>query len=200
MPYFPDDNKQKTDNVIIKTIKIHHPLEERYFEFSRVDALAMEQLTSNPYIMNIHDFCGVSVVTERGDEVLGKAIQRLSPRSKVDLAVKVALSLAAVHEHDLVHNDLNADNIFMGKNNNPKLNDFNIAILMMNDTRTNTTCTFPGHFPNAQVRCLSCAVQSSETKSPELFTSDKNIAFPLSSLILSGRAQKSKNHPPKSQS
>jgi len=151
VPYSPDDNKQKTDNVIIKTMKIHHPLEERYFEFSRVDALAMEQLTSNPYIMNIHDFCGVSVVTERGDDVLGKAIQRLSPRAKVDLAVKVALSLAAVHEHGLVHNDLNADNIFMGKKNNPKLNDFNIAILMMNDTRTNITCTFPGHFPNAQV-------------------------------------------------
>lgn len=150
VPHSPDDKKQMTDNVILKTIKLHHPMEERYFEFSRVDALAMEQLTSNPYVMNIHDFCGVSVVTERGEDVLGKTVQRLSPRAKVELAVKVALSLAAIHEHGLVHNDLNADNIFMGKKNNPKLNDFNIAILMMTDNRTNSTCPFPGHFPNAQ--------------------------------------------------
>lgn len=142
--------KESTDDVILKTIKLEHPLEERYFEFSRVDALAMELLTSNPYVMNIHDFCGVSVVTERGEDRLGVVLQRLSPRAKVDLAVKVALSIAALHEVDIVHNDINGDNIFMGPKNNPRLNDFNIAVLMMKDKRTNNTCPFTGHFPNIQ--------------------------------------------------
>ena len=142
--------KEVTSNVILKTIKLEHTLEDRYFEFSRVDALAMEHLTSNPFVMNVHDFCGVSVVTERGEDTLGKVVQRLSPRAKVDLAVKVALSIAAAHEMDLVHNDINADNIFLGAKNNPKLNDFNIAILMMKDNRTNNTCPFVGHFPNEQ--------------------------------------------------
>jgi hypothetical protein len=58
------DGKEVTDNVILKTMKLEHPLEDRYFEFSRVDAIAMEHLTSNPYVMNVHDFCGISVVTE----------------------------------------------------------------------------------------------------------------------------------------
>ena len=142
--------KEITDNVILKTIKIGHPLEERYFEFSRVDALAMEQLTSCLYVMDVHDFCGVSVVTERGEDILGKVIQRLSPRAKVDLAVKVAHSIAALHEVNFVHNDINADNIFIGTKNNPKLNDFNIAVLTMKDNRTNATCPFVGHFPNQQ--------------------------------------------------
>ena len=146
----PPGEKEIIDNVILKTIKVEHPLEERYFEFSRVDALAMEQLTSDPYVMNVHDFCGVSVVTERGEDSLGKVVQRLSPRAKVELAVKVALSIDALHNASFVHNDINADNIFIGTKNNPKLNDFNIAVLTMRNNRTNETCPFVGHFPNQQ--------------------------------------------------
>ena len=75
----------------------------------------------------------------------------------MDLARKVAKSIAAVHEIDgenavaLVHNDINVSNFFVGRKNNPLLNDFNIAVLMMKDGRTNKSCSFPGHFPNPQV-------------------------------------------------
>ena len=62
----PLDDKQIVDNVIVKTIKLEHTLQDRYFEFSRVDSLAMERLTSSPYVMGAYSFCGVSVVTERG--------------------------------------------------------------------------------------------------------------------------------------
>ena len=133
-------------------------MQERYFEFSRVDALAMERLTSSPYIMNVHGFCGVSVVTERGTDNFAHLVNHLSPRGKVELARKVAKSIAAVHEIDgrenavaLVHNDINFSNIFLGHKNSPLLNDFNIAVLMMKDRRTNKSCLFPGHFPNPQV-------------------------------------------------
>lgn len=42
------------DQTIVKTLKYQHTFQERYFEFSRVDALAMERLASNPYIMAIY--------------------------------------------------------------------------------------------------------------------------------------------------
>ena len=108
--------------------------------------------------MGINGFCGVSVVTERGTDAFADVVDKLSSRSKVDVAVKVARSIADVHEIDgpnstvsLVHNDININNIFMGPKSNPLLNDFNIAVLMMKDRHTNSSCSFPGHFPNPQV-------------------------------------------------
>mmetsp|Transcript_16908 Transcript_16908/g.31817 ORF Transcript_16908/g.31817 Transcript_16908/m.31817 type:complete len:318 (-) Transcript_16908:30-983(-) len=153
----PSKEEPILDNVVIKTIKYHHSLQDRYFEFSRVDALAMERLTAHPYVMNVHGFCGVSVTTERGADDIARLVSHLSPRNKLDLARKVSKSIAAVHEIDgrdkpatLVHNDINVSNFFWGRNNAPLLNDFNIAVLMMKNKRTNKSCPFPGHFPNPQ--------------------------------------------------
>ncbi|KAL3762177.1 hypothetical protein ACHAWU_000641 [Discostella pseudostelligera] len=153
----PPNETPLTDNVIMKSLKLQHTFQDRYFEFSRVDALAMERLTSSPYIMGINGFCGVSVVTERGTDAFADVVDKLSSRSKVDVAIKVARSIADVHEIggpnstvSLVHNDININNIFMGPKNNPLLNDFNIAVLTMKDRNNNSTCSFPGHFPNPQ--------------------------------------------------
>ena len=151
------------DNVILKTIKSGHTLQDRYFEHSRVDALAMERLTSSRYVMNIYGFCGMSVVTERGTDDIIHFVKHLSSsRDRVDLAWKVAQSVASVHEIDgmnttvsLVHNDINDGNIFIGRKNTPLLNDFNIAVLMMKDRNTNQSCSFTGHYPNPQV-CNVC--------------------------------------------
>ena len=146
-------------NTITKTLKYKHTFQERYFEFSRVDALAMERLTSNPYIMRAYGFCGVSVITEQGKRPLGFVVGQLSSRDKLVVSLQVALSIAAVHEIDednpasLVHNDINIDNIFWG-DSGPLLNDFNIAVLMMKDKQTNKSCSFTGHFPNPQVSTI----------------------------------------------
>ena len=131
----PLNEKQIVDNVIVKTIKFQHTLQDRYFEFSRVDALSMERLTSSPYVMGVYNFCGVSVVTERGVDDIALVADKLSSRDKVEMAKKVAISIAAVHEIDaadhqpaaLVHNDINTGNLFLGRKNTPMLNDFNIA-------------------------------------------------------------------------
>ena len=146
--------------------RFRHTFQDRYFEFSRVDALALERLTSNPYVMSVHGFCGVSVVTERGTDSVGHVADHLSSRKKVDLARKVAKSIAAVHEIDgkggpatLVHNDLTVDNVFWGRNG-PLLNDFNIAVLMMKDEKTGESCPFPGHYPNPQVSLLHGLIRS----------------------------------------
>ena len=160
--WVPFNEKEILDNVIIKTIKFEHSLQDRYFEHSRVDALSMERLTSNRYVMNIHGFCGMSVVTERGtDDIIHFVKHISSSRDKVDLAWKVAQSVASVHEIDgmnttvsLVHNDINDGNIFIGRKNTPLLNDFNIAVPLMKDRNTNQSCSFPGHYPNPQVSNL----------------------------------------------
>jgi hypothetical protein len=152
--------ESNVDKTILKTLKYEHTFQERYFEFSRVDALAMERLTSNPYVMAVHGFCGVSVITERGKHEIGFVVGQLKPRDKLIVAVQVAASIAAVHEIDgtrkpasLVHNDININNIFWG-DSGPLLNDFNIAVLMMKDKQTNRSCSFTGHFPNPQVTSL----------------------------------------------
>ncbi|KAL3786490.1 hypothetical protein HJC23_010656 [Cyclotella cryptica] len=145
------------DEVIVKTInRYEHTFQERYFEFSRVDALAMERLTPNPYVMSIFGFCGMSVMTERGRPEIGFVVGKLKSRDKLIVAMQVAESIAAVHELDgigkpasLVHNDININNIFWGSRG-PLLNDFNIAVLMMKYKDTNESCTFTGHFPNPQ--------------------------------------------------
>ncbi|KAL7523797.1 hypothetical protein ACHAXR_000334, partial [Thalassiosira sp. AJA248-18] len=88
---------------------------------------------------------------------IAHVVDHLSSRGKVDLAQKVSKSIATVHEIDgrqhavpLVHNDINVGNIFYGHKNNPLLNDFNIAVLMMRDRHTKKSCSFKGHFPNPQ--------------------------------------------------
>lgn len=144
------------DISIIKTLKYEHTFQERYYEFSRVDALAMERLTSNPFVMSVFGFCGVSVMTEQGKHAIGFVVGQLKSRDKLIVASQVALSIAAVHEIDgagkpasLVHNDLNIDNMFWGERG-PLLNDFNIAVLMMKDKNTDESCKFSGHHPNPQ--------------------------------------------------
>lgn len=117
----------------------------------------MERLTSSPYVMDIHGFCGVSVVTDRGIDDVAHVVDHLPPRGKVDLARKAAKGIAAVHEIDgrgnavsLVHNDINVGNFLWGSKHNPLLNDFNIGVLMMKDRNSGKSCSFPGHFPNPQ--------------------------------------------------
>ena len=84
--------------------------------------------------MGVYSFCGVSVVTERGIGDIKLEAKKHSSREKVEMAMKVARSVAAVHEIDgadhrpaLVHNDINTGNLFLGRKNTPMLNDFNIA-------------------------------------------------------------------------
>ena len=52
--------------------------EEDYFEHNRVDAVAMERLTSSPNVVNIFGFCGHSVMTEFAD---GSRVGELADKS-----------------------------------------------------------------------------------------------------------------------
>jgi hypothetical protein len=48
------------DVFVLKTLKIQHQFEDAHFEHNRIDAVAMERLTSSPHVINIFGFCGHS--------------------------------------------------------------------------------------------------------------------------------------------
>ena len=56
-----EDEKTK---VVIKTLRYLHNYEQSFYEHNRIDAIAMERLTSSNHIVNIYGFCGNSVITE----------------------------------------------------------------------------------------------------------------------------------------
>ena len=52
------------DHLVLKTIRYMHDYTERNYDRHRRDALAMERLTDQPYIVDIYAFCGNSGVFE----------------------------------------------------------------------------------------------------------------------------------------
>lgn len=54
-------------NHVLKTIRYQHDWEERNYDRHRRDALAMERLSDNPYVLNLYAFCGNSGVSEYAD-------------------------------------------------------------------------------------------------------------------------------------
>ena len=140
--------------------RINHRFEDAHFEHDRIDAIAMERLTSSPHVINIFGYCGHSVMTEFAD---GKRLgdladkSRKTPLARLQIAANVASGLADVHGIDgdgnttFVHLDINPANV-VSVHNTLKLNDFNIGILRRWNTTSNTPCGFPAQYPNPQWR------------------------------------------------
>lgn len=140
--------------------RYEHNFEDNFEEHDRVDAIAMERLTSSPHVINIYGFCGHSVITEYAD---GPRIGTLADKSKkiplkrLEIARDIASGLADVHGIDgddqpsFVHLDINPANVVVvGKT--LKLNDFNIGIILKKNKKTGKTCGFPAQYPNPQWR------------------------------------------------
>jgi len=145
--------------VVLKTLKYEHNFESAFFETNRIDAVAMERLTSSPHVMNIYGYCGMSAMTEYGEGDFKPLIDSATPLEKLKYARDVASGLAATHYMDgydrnltMVHNDLNPSNV-MVNNGTVKLNDYNIGILMTWHKDEHRLCRFHNKdFANAQWR------------------------------------------------
>lgn len=156
------ENRKRDDRekVVLKTLKYNHNFEDAHFEHDRIDAIAMERLTSSPHVINIYGFCGQSVITEHADRTpLGSLADKSKkkPLKRLEIARDIASGLADVHGMDgdgnatFVHLDINPANVIViGKT--LKLNDFNIGILRRWNTTSNTPCGFPAQYPNPQWR------------------------------------------------
>jgi len=156
------------ENVVLKTLKYGHNFEDAHFEHDRIDAVAMERLTSSPHVINIYGFCGHSVVTEFAD---GPRVGTLAdkaknkPLARLKIARDVAEGLADVHGIDgddrpsFVHLDINPANV-VSVNGTLKLNDFNIGIILRWNEKENKQCGFPAQYPNPQWRSPEEALNS----------------------------------------
>lgn len=153
--------------VVLKTLRLEREFLEEYYELHRRDAVAMEQLTHSPFVMNAFGYCGQSAVNELANFKYVTSLEALDRRLrgkgmgsavltlKLRLATSIAVGISHVHgvildNNDatelfpagMVHYDLNPRNIAITRGGKPKLNDFNIAEILKYDPTTNETCGF----------------------------------------------------------
>jgi len=152
-------------------------MEEAFFENARVDAVVMERLTVSPYITNIYGFCAMSVVTEFAGKELSDVAAKLDSMGRLQVGIQVARGLAELHAIHVAYNDLNLANLRMTEDGRPILNDFNIAVLRMQDKSTGDMCPYVSHFPNPQWRAPEEQVYSQEETdtNPPIVTEKSDI-------------------------
>jgi len=134
-----------------------------HLERNRVDALAMERLTSSPHVIDVFGACGGSVITEYadGDRVGTLAdAQKGTPLARLAIARDVARGLADVHGIEggedgglatLVHFDVNPANV-VSAGGRLKLNDFNVGVLVRRNATSGKACGFRDRYSNPQWR------------------------------------------------
>ena len=162
-----DEDSSGTETVILKMLRPERDFTAEFYELHRIDAVAMEQLTSSQFVLNVYGYCGQSALNEFANfkipelsslekfdrQLRGKKHPRID-RMKLKLAVSVATGVADMHELSadlvgdnrpaIVHYDLNPRNVAIVKGGLPKLNDFNVAHFLKWNPRTNETCGFEG--------------------------------------------------------
>jgi len=167
------------ESVVLKTLKLDHNFEDAHFEHDRIDAVAMERLTSSPHVINVFGFCGHSVLTEFAD---GKRVGQLAdkakkvPLSRLKIALDIASGLADVHGIDgdgnatFAHLDINPANV-VSIGGTLKLNDFNIGQNLLWNTTSNKQCGFSNaQYPNPQWRSPEEAKEEMLTEKVDVFS------------------------------
>jgi len=158
--------------------RINHNFEEKYYEDSRVDAVAMERLAASSNVADIYGFCGLTVVQEYAGRELAQMVdgRKVKPMDKLRLAKQIAQGVADIHSilgddgesgpPSLVNNDINPSNLLFTDDGRAVFNDFNIAILVMKNKKTGDTCPFYSRFPNPQWKAPEEQVVPGETQTP----------------------------------
>ncbi|KAL7445180.1 hypothetical protein ACHAXH_009742 [Discostella pseudostelligera] len=140
----------------LKILQFGTEYTDRNFDRVRRDGLILERLTKSPYILNSYGFCGFDLLTpyahggSLSSKLKGwrKGKIELSPLTRLQYAVNVSASLAAVHDIDgeglssVAHGDLKC-NQYLFLNDELKLGDFNRGrFLRRNSTDPQTACTY----------------------------------------------------------
>ena len=147
----PNDKNE----TVLKTLRMKHSYEVTNYEFTRMDALVMERLTSSPRIVDIYGHCAVSVMTEHLPIEMESTIisgsgyvsenplhdskdvdpkNDLTPTEKLTIALEMAETLADLHgfkDGVIVHDDVQLCQFLRSKDGVLKLNDFNRAEVML---------------------------------------------------------------------
>ena len=154
----------KDNRMVLKTMRYEHDFQERNYDRHRRDAVAMEQLTSSRWVMNIYGYCGNSGLFEFADggslddSIFSEDEDKWSSSETLIVAYQVASGVAAVHNHPkegiaaIAHTDITTSQfVHVGSAGVYKLNDFNRCRFIRWDTKRNASCPFhvrnnPGNF------------------------------------------------------
>ena len=144
------------DQFALKVFRMDRRFLPHDYEFHRVDAVASEQLTSAPDVMNIYGFCGMTALNElssgynMGHLLRSKIIWE--PLEILEIMLQASLSLAHVHNIgndvdirnnvSLVHNDVTQNNFVISMNATLKMSDFNRAVPLRWNKTSNESCGF----------------------------------------------------------
>ena len=154
------------ETTVLKTMRFAHEVTPRNLDRHRRDAVAMEQLTSSPWVMGVYGFCGNSGIFEFADGGSledsifedEKSEKEWSPAEKLVVAYQVAAGLAAVHNFPkegvaaIAHTDITSSQyVYVASAGFYKLNDFNRCRFITWDAEKNEACSFevgnnPGTF------------------------------------------------------
>lgn len=142
------------ETVALKMHKYRHRFEEKYFEHNRIDAIAMERLTSSKHVVDIYSHCGNSVLMELEDKQSFLSLaDKARGSTKIRLAQDIAEGIADIHSIDgskyatLTHFNINLSNVVV-VNGTIKLKDFSIAALRKWNTTSDQPCGFSSRFPD----------------------------------------------------
>jgi len=174
--------------VVYKTWSYEHRFEDFYYELNRIDAVAMERLTSSPYAINIYGLCGTSSMTQFATETLTSVADSLDSIDKLRLIRKISKGLSHVHgiggnnrHASLVHNDLNTAHILLDSDGKtPLIHDFNVAqLLLLNDKEK--PCGFASEHWSPQWRSPE-EIRSFQSIEHEMLT-EKTDIYALGNII-----------------
>lgn len=140
---------------VLKMLKLIRNVTSDTLDEVHLDAIIMEELSSSPRIMDMHSFCGTSVIaTNMAYSVLDEITppgsklwsslpshrvvlrNRLSPSTKLRYALEMAESIADLHGRAIIHGDIHLGQWARKRpDDRLVLNDFNLAkVLSWNAT------------------------------------------------------------------
>jgi hypothetical protein len=146
------------------------------YEFTRMDALVSERLSSNELIVDIYGHCGLSILSElmsNGDledaTIKGEGYSSakdlddadavkpqndFAAEDKLLIALEMAKCLAVLHDFPdgrIVHDDVQLSQFLYNSNGTIKLNDFNRAEIMLWDDEKKDYCRYRNNPGNGNV-------------------------------------------------
>jgi serine/threonine protein kinase len=146
------------EKTVLKTMRYMHDYTPRNYDRHRRDAVAMERLSSSPFIMDIYAFCGNSGLFEYADggslshSVFAEEEEGVKPwdsKEKLVVAHQAAAGLAALHNTDkegvasIAHTDITTSQfVYVEEAGIFKLNDFNRCRFIAWNNKTNKPCTY----------------------------------------------------------
>eukprot|EP00537_Pseudo-nitzschia_pungens_P009714 CAMPEP_0172381672 /NCGR_PEP_ID=MMETSP1060-20121228/71072_1 /TAXON_ID=37318 /ORGANISM="Pseudo-nitzschia pungens, Strain cf. cingulata" /LENGTH=384 /DNA_ID=CAMNT_0013109459 /DNA_START=610 /DNA_END=1764 /DNA_ORIENTATION=+ len=163
---------QEQETIVVKDIHMRFDFEYDVYEYTRMDALVAERLTSSNRIYNIYGACGVGIMSEylfngqiesiaipeddiefptwtnHADETDVPLIcyNDLLAVTKLEISYYMAEALADLHGYSggvIVHQDIKLDQFFFNNNmTGVVLNDFNRAEFMLWDEDEEKYCTY----------------------------------------------------------